>query len=212
MQSEYEQTGLAFGTTGGRIDRLVEALQVIKGLFSDDPLSFAGTHYRISDMHGHPSPIQRPHPPILLGGSGKRILSLAAREADIVSILPRGMVEEAGAPQRIDLVDAGAASVARKVAWIREAAAERHRDLELNLFIVDSELAAGEEDGAGRLASRLSLTRRQVTESPHLLAGTVDQIAQQLRGMRKEYGISYLVVFDEQMERFAPVVASLANR
>ncbi len=211
MQSEYEQVGLAFGTAGGRIDRLVESLQVIKGLFSGDPVNFAGTHYRITDMRGHPSPVQRPHPPILLGGSGKRILSVAAREADIVSILPRGMVE-AGGPQRIDLADAGAASVARKVAWIREAAAERFQDLELNLFIMDIELAAGEEAGAGQLASRLSLSHRQVTETPHLLAGTVDQIGQQLRGTRKEYGISYLVVFDEQMERFAPVVASLANR
>jgi alkanesulfonate monooxygenase SsuD/methylene tetrahydromethanopterin reductase-like flavin-dependent oxidoreductase (luciferase family) len=173
MQSEYEQVGLAFGTVGGRIDRLVESLQVIKGLFSGDPVNFAGTHYRISDMRGHPSPVQRPHPPILLGGSGKRILSVAAREADIVSILPRGMVE-AGGPQHI-------------------------------------ELAAGEEAGAGQLASRLSLSRRQVRETPHLLAGTVDQIGQQLRGTRKEYGISYLVVFDEHMERFAPVVASLAN-
>ncbi|HEX6477438.1 MAG TPA: TIGR03621 family F420-dependent LLM class oxidoreductase [Ktedonobacteraceae bacterium] len=211
MQSEYEQVGLAFGTAGERIDRLVESLQVIKRLFSGDPVNFSGTHYRITDMRGHPSPVQRPHPPILLGGSGKRILSVAAREADIVSILPRGMVETGG-PQRIDLADAGAASVARKVAWIREAAAERFQDLELNLFIVDIEMAAGEESGARQLASRLSLGRQQVTETPHLLAGTVDQIGQQLRRTRKEYGISYLVVFEEQMERFAPVVASLANR
>ena len=87
MQSEYEQIGFAFDTPRVRIDRLVEALWVIKGLFSDDPVTFAGTHYQIVGMRGHPSPVQRPLPPILLGGNGKRILSVAAREADIVSIL-----------------------------------------------------------------------------------------------------------------------------
>ncbi len=211
MQSEYEQVGIAFDTPRVRIDRMVEALQVIKGLFSGDPVTFAGTHYQITGMRGHPSPLQRPRPPILLGGNGKRILSVAAREADIVSILPRGMLELEGL-QRIDLADAGSTSVARKVAWIREAAAERFQDLELNLFILDMALTDRQGDGADRLALRFALSREQVMDIPHLLAGTVDQIGQQLREAREQYGISYLVVFDEHMEQFAPIVAHLANQ
>jgi probable F420-dependent oxidoreductase len=211
MQSEYEQVGLAFGTPRVRIDRVVEALQVIKGLFSGDPVTFAGTHYQITGMQGHPSPVQRPHPPILLGGNGKRILSVAAQEADIVSIIPRGLVE-LGGQQRIDLADAGSTSVARKVAWIREAAAERFQDLELNLFIVDMALTDRRGDGVDQLAHRFSLSREQVMQTPHLLVGTVDQIGEQLQEAREEYGISYLVVFDEHMEQFAPIVAHLANQ
>ncbi len=211
MQSEYEQVGIAFDTPRVRIDRMVEALQVIKGLFSGDPVTFAGTHYQITGMRGHPPPLQRPRPPILLGGNGKRILSVAAREADIVSILPRGMLELEGL-QRIDLADAGSTSVARKVAWIREAAAERFQDLELNLFILDMALTDRQGDGADRLALRFALSREQVMDIPHLLAGTVDQIGQQLRETREQYGISYLVVFDEHMEQFAPIVAHLANQ
>jgi probable F420-dependent oxidoreductase len=210
MQSEYEQVGFSFDPPGVRIERMVEALQVIKGLFSDDPVTFTGTYYQITAMRGRPSPVQRPHPPIMLGGSGKRILSVAAREADIVSIIPGGMLEPG--LQRIDLSDAASMSVARKVAWIRESAAERFQDLELNLFIVDIAITDRRGDGADRLAHRRSLSREQVMDTPHLLAGTVDQIDEQLRKARQEYGISYLVVFEEYMEQFAPIVAQLANQ
>src|SRR5437763_9553253 len=169
MQSEYEQVGFAFDTPRVRIDRMVEALRVIKGLFSGDPVTFAGTHYQITGMRGHPSPLQRPRPPILLGGNGKRMLSVAAREADIDSILPRGMSELEGL-QRIDLADVGSTSFARRVAWVRESAAERFQDLELNLFIVDVALSDRRGHGADRLAHRFALTREQVMEIPHLLA------------------------------------------
>jgi len=211
MESEYEQVGLAFGTPRVRIDRMVEALQVIKGLFSDDPVTFAGVHYQVTAMRGHPSPVQRPHPPILLGGSGKRILYVAAREADIVSIIPRGMVE-LGSLQHIDLADAGSTSLAQKVVWIREAAAERFQDLELNLFIVDMALTDRGEDGADQLAHRFALSREQVMEIPHLLTGTAGQIGERLQEAREQYGVSYLTVFDEHMEQFAPIVAHLANQ
>lgn len=210
MQSEYDQVGLAFDPPGVRIERMVEALQVIKNLFSDEPVTFAGTHYQITAMRGHPSPIQRPHPPILLGGSGKRILSVAAREADIVSIIPSGIMEPGGT--RIDLADAASTSVARKVEWIREAAAERFQKLELNLLIVDMALSDRRGDGVDRLAHRFALSREQVMETPHLLAGTVEQIGAQLREARQAYGISYLAVFEEHMEQFAPIVAQLANQ
>jgi probable F420-dependent oxidoreductase len=210
MQSEYEQVGLSFDAPGIRIGRMVEALQVIKGLFSDDPVTFTGTHYQIAAMRGRPSPIQRPHPPILLGGNGKRILSVAAREADIVSILPSGMLEPGR--QHIDLADAACTSVAQKVAWIREAAAERFQNLEINLFIVDLALSDRRGDGVDRLARRFALSREQVMQTPYLLAGTVDHIEEQLQKARQDYGISYLVVFEEHMEQFAPIVAQLAHQ
>jgi len=98
------------------------------------------------------------------------------------------------------------------VAWIREAAAERFQNLELNLFIVDLALTDRRGDGADRLAQRFALSREQVIEFPHLLAGTIDQIGERLRDIREAYGISYLVLFEEHMEEFAPAVAHLANQ
>ncbi|HEY6540795.1 MAG TPA: TIGR03621 family F420-dependent LLM class oxidoreductase [Ktedonobacteraceae bacterium] len=211
MQSEYERIGLAFDPPGIRIERMVEALQIITGLFSDEPMTFSGVYYQVAGMRGSPSPLQRPHPPILLGGSGKRILSVAAREADIVNIIPRGMVEP-GSAQRIDLSDAGATSLAQKVAWIREAAGERFQSLELNLFILDMALNDRQGDGADRLAHRFALSREQVLKSPHLLVGTVNHIVDRLQETRAKYGISYLVIFDEYIEQFAPIVAQLTNQ
>jgi probable F420-dependent oxidoreductase len=86
MASDYEQAGIPFDGPGTRIVRLEEALQIIRGLFGGAPFSFAGVHYRIKDLEGSPLPVQKPHPPILLGGGGRRMLRLAAREADIVNV------------------------------------------------------------------------------------------------------------------------------
>jgi probable F420-dependent oxidoreductase len=212
MQAEYEQVGLAFDPPGVRIERMVEGLRIIKGLFTGEPLTFSGVYYKVAGMRGSPTPLQRPRPPILLGGSGKRILSVAAREADIINIIPRGMVEPGKADaQRIDLSDAGDAALAQKVAWIREAAEERFQSLELNLFILDMALHEQKGEGIDRLARRFAVSREQVMQTPHLLAGSVGHIVERLHKIRAEYGISYLVLFDEYMEQFAPVVAQLAN-
>ena len=86
LVSDYEQAGIPYDPAGTRIDRLEEALSVIKGLFTGKPFSFTGKHYSIKEMEGSPPPIQKPHPRFLLGGGGRRMLRLAAREADIVHV------------------------------------------------------------------------------------------------------------------------------
>ena len=87
LQSEYDQAGLAYDPPGVRIQRLSEAITVLKGLFAAPPLTFAGDHYTITNLNGFPKPAQRPHPPILIGAGHKRMLMLAGREANIVGIL-----------------------------------------------------------------------------------------------------------------------------
>ena len=86
---EYEGIGMAFDPVPVRSDRLAEAVAVLKGLFGDAPLTYDGRHYRITDLDGLPKPVQRPHPPFLIGGGGRRTLSLAGREAQIVGFAPR---------------------------------------------------------------------------------------------------------------------------
>ncbi len=82
---------MVFEPAGVRVSRLEEAIQVLQGLFADQPLTFAGNHYTITNLNGFPKPAQRPHPPILVGAGSKRMLALAAREADIVGILPKAL-------------------------------------------------------------------------------------------------------------------------
>jgi probable F420-dependent oxidoreductase len=211
MEAEYEQIGLAFDPPGVRIARMTEAVQIIKGLLAGEPVTFSGTYYRVAGMRGNPSPLQRPHPPVLLGGSGKRILAVAAREADIINIIPRGMLEP-GSAQHMDLSDADFAALARKVTWIREAAGERFQDLELNLFVLDVALDDQGATGIDRVAHRFALSREEVMNIPHLLVGTLDHIVERLQEIRATYGISYPALFDEHMEQFAPIVAQLTGR
>ncbi len=84
-----------------RIDRLAEALAVVKGLFADEPCHFEGKHYQVRGLEGTPKPLQRPHPPIVIGGGGKRVLSLAGREADVVAVnmnMPKGVIDASVGP------------------------------------------------------------------------------------------------------------------
>src|SRR5438067_3514050 len=116
---EYEWAGIPFDPPGVRIDRLVEAVRVLKGLFADGPLTFAGRHYTVTGLDGLPKPLQRPHPPLLIGGGSRRVLSLAAREADIISFVPRALPDGT-----TDWADGTAASVAETVACLPEAAGD----------------------------------------------------------------------------------------
>jgi probable F420-dependent oxidoreductase len=130
LRSEYEQAGMPFEPAGVRISRLEEAIRVIKGVFTEAPLTFTGEHYTIRELNGYPKPAQRPHPPILIGAGKQRMLRLAGREADIVGILTtsvaRGTLDD-------DPMERLAESVAQKVAWVREGAGERFDTIELSL-------------------------------------------------------------------------------
>jgi probable F420-dependent oxidoreductase len=205
---DYEQTRIPFDPPGIRVKRLEESLRIISGLFTEGSVTFAGQHYTITNLDGLPKPIQRPHPPILVGGGGPRMLSLAAREANIVSILPRML--PAGGAFRME--ESTAEAVATKVALLQRLAGARFAELELNVLIQQVEIT----DDARGVSEKLHpvwapMTPEQMRETPFLLIGTVDEIVETLRTRRSQLAISYLVVFERDMEAFAPVVARLAN-
>ena len=126
---EYDAIGLSFDATPVRQARLEEAVAVLKGFFGDGPFSFAGEHYTIADLDGQPKPVQRPHPPFLIGGGGRRTLTLAAREADIVGLAPRILPGQRSDPTSLTL-----AAAAEKIEWVREAAGDRFDDLIFNVY------------------------------------------------------------------------------
>ena len=123
MNTDYEQSGIPHDSAKVRIDRMEEGLAVIKGLFADGPFSFEGEHYTITEHEGRPKPVQQPHPPILIGGGGKRVLSIAAREADIVGIAPAAKTGKVDAESA---ADTAADATDRKSAWVKEAAGDRY--------------------------------------------------------------------------------------
>lgn len=211
LRSEYEHAGMIFEPPGVRVSRLAEAIHVLKGLFADQPLTFAGNHYRITDLNGFPKPLQRPHPPILVGAGSKRMLALAAQEANIVGILPKalpnGTISE-------EITERLSATIAQKVEWIRQAAGERFNELELNMVItpIFTEQRRQRAEQLMRERGWRDIPVEHVLDMPSIFIGTLDQIVEDLQWRREQYGFSYFVVSDASMEAFAPVVSRLAGR
>jgi probable F420-dependent oxidoreductase len=207
LREEYEQVGIPFDPAGVRIDRMVEAIRFMKRAFVDDPVSFSGTFYEANDLVLPPKPVQQPHPPLLIGGGSKRVLSIAAREADIVSLTNRALPD--GSKDNNDITDV---ATARKVDWVREAAGERFGKLELSVMISRVILTGDRQAAADQIAVDLGIRPEEVLASPQMLIGTVDDMVEHLRQCRARVGISYFVVLEGAMDAVAPVVAQLAGQ
>lgn len=208
--ADYEMSGIPLDSPATRVDRLEEAVQVIKGFFGEGPFDFEGAHYRVRGLPGIPKPLQKPHPPIMIGGGSRRVLSIAAREADIVSINIR-TTRDGG----FDMASLSAEATDQKVAWVREAAGARLDGLEFNLLVptvivTNSRLQAARDHLQQQKQPDDDASIERWLDSPGVLVGTVDQIVETLRLRRERYGCSYITVF-EPMEPFAPVVARLTG-
>jgi probable F420-dependent oxidoreductase len=208
LTSDYEQTGIPLDPPGIRIERMDEALQIIKSFFAGGSVSFTGKHYKLDAVEAAPVPVQKPHPPILLGGGGKRMLHLAGREADIVNInfnLSEGRINR-------KLVSTGMAGATdEKVAWIKEAAGERFSEIELSVTVFVANLTDDRVSVAEAMAAGLQSEPGEVLQTPHFLIGTVEQIVEDLQARRERFGISYVVVPDEAAQSLAPVVERLTG-
>ena len=206
LREEYDQAGIPFDAPGTRIERMAEAVTLVKGLLAGEPVHFTGRHYSIAGLRGTPTPIQRPHPPLVIGGGGERLLSLAAREASIVSLVPRARRDGGG----LDRGDFGEAAFRQKIEWVRAAAGDRLAALELHTLIQAVVVTDRRAVAAEQLATRFKIGPELVLESPYVLCGTVEEICETLQRRRQTHGISYVTVFDRDLEVFAPVVERLA--
>jgi probable F420-dependent oxidoreductase len=208
MRTDYDTSGIPYDSHGVRIDRLEEALAVIKGLLSGKPFSFEGTHYTISDLTGTPAPVQQPHPPIMIGAGAKRMLSIAAREADIISVnfdLSAGAV---GA----EVVTSGTAELTKgKIDLIRKVAGDRFADIELSVTVFMAAITDDRRQLAEMVAGSFGQPPEMVLESPHFLAGTDDQIVEELERRRELYGFSYIAFGGGSHEAMIPIVRKLAG-
>ncbi len=207
MNSEYEQAGLPFDTPGTRITRLEEALHIFKGLFAAEPLTFAGKYYTITNIDGFPKPLQRPHPPILLGAGGRRMLALAAREADIVGIMAGPL--NAGEPSVNDPAAYAPASFAQKIALLQDVAGERFAQLELSV-IIRPVFTQDRRQGARQVAQMRGwsdVSIEEILQMPTIFIGTVEQIAEQMFERREQYSLSYYMFADQMMETVAPLIS-----
>jgi len=209
MISDYEQMGMPYDRAGVRVDRFVEGLAVIKGAMGPGPFSFEGEHYTITHYDGLPKPVQGPCPPVLIGGGGKRVLSIAAREADIVGVnasLPAGVI----GPEALATMTEKA--TLDKVKIVADAAGDRIGDIEMNIrtfFVSVTDDRAGELSG---VAQMIGIDEPLVDTSPFALIGSTQKIVEDLLARREQYGFSYITIGSSEFEDFAPVVADLAGK
>lgn len=204
---DYRQLGMPYDAAGTRIDRMLESLDIIRRLLSGDEVTHHGRFYRLDRARVHPSPIQRPHPPIMLGAGGPRMVRIAAREAQIVSLVPQ--FSAAGRPM---IRHATEAALERRAALVRKAAGDRFDDLELNVFVGDAGIVGHPETlSASARALVKSAGPALIGGSPYLLYGTVDGLERAMRRRRERTGVSSYGIPARAMEAFAPLVARLAG-
>lgn len=216
LRADYDTCGIPFDPPGVRIERLEEAVRVIKDLWGEEPVDFTGRYYRVTDLNLQPKPTQRPRPPIFIGGGGRRMLTLAAREADIVGLDPQGT--SAGTK---NLGTTAVEVVAQQIDWIRAAAGARFADIELQTLAWVVQITEDRRHGADEVAAMAASwptslitnppNAEHILASPQFLVGTVEQIVADLQEYRERYGISYYTVFGEAVDDFSPVVARLAG-
>lgn len=211
FEGDYKQASIAFEPVGVRVSRLEEAVQLIKRFFHDDVLNFSGKYYQVEGLEAKPKPVQ-PSIPLYIGGAGKRMLSLAAREADIVGLGAKFVGPAAFA---FDLRSTLPAGSAEKLEWIRQAAGERFEQIELSTTAVFSVVTMNSAQGMGvvqQLAGRSGFSPEEVLSSMLVLVGSPDQIVEKLLYQRERFGISCIEILEGSLETFAPVVAKLAGK
>jgi probable F420-dependent oxidoreductase len=202
LQSDYDKTGLPYYSPAERIERLGETVQICKALFSPqaDCVTLSGKYYTIRNLDALPHPVQQPHLPIMIGGRQKRMLSLAAREADIVGI---SLLDQRGS----GVPDPP--SFAQKVEWVRHAAGARLDAVEIHVNASLVHVGKVPDSAVEQQALRRGMTPEQVLDSPGTLVGSVDAIVERLLACRAEFGVTYYVIQGRLMDAFAPVVARL---
>ena len=204
LMSDFEQTGFPFDPPGVRAGALEESVQIIKSLLRGEPVTFAGKHYRFTEFQSFPRPVQA-HVPLMIGAGGPRMLRLAAREADIVSVLP--LMRPQGGD--FHLRESTAEAFRRKVDLLRDTAGPRFNELEIHMLVQRFMPTDRPRDVAEELSQSWGMSPDEVLGSPYILIGSVDGIVEQIEQRRENLGISYYVVFEPHLETFAPVLERL---
>ena len=208
MRTDYEEAGLRYDEPAVRIDRLEEALAVFRQLFDDGRATFEGTHYRVTEALGMPRPATPGGPKLVIGGGGRRVLTLAAQHADIVGVNPSlrsGAVDAATARSAV------AERYDERLRWIKDAAGERFDDLEIQILTFIVAVDADPMEVAKAMAPGLGISEEAALDAPLALVGDVEQLCDTLAARRERWAASYWVIHEGEVDAFGPVVARLTG-
>jgi len=207
MTSDYRELGMTYDPAPRRVDRLEEAIPLVKRLLAGETVTHHGEHYQMERASAGVPTVQRPRPPLAIGAGGPRMLGLAAREADIVGLIPgfseRGWHLFGQATEK---------ATAEKIGRIRDAAGDRFERLEINIWLASAGLAGSGNSLLGSAAAATMGAATAVFGSPYILYGTLGSVREKLQRRRDELGISYYTLPSRSMESMAPLVEALAGK
>lgn len=208
LREDYEQSGIPMDRPSVRIARLAESLEIMRSLWRTGTATFSGEHYRVTGAKGFPTPVTPGGPSLVIGGGGRRILTLAGQYADVVSVVPSLAAGHIGPEVAAEAV---LDRYQDRVRWARDAAGDRADDLELQCWTATVQVVPNANEIFESLAPIFDLTPDQLRAAPLALIGTAPEIAETLRKRREELGFSYIVVHEAEMDALAPVIAELAG-
>jgi probable F420-dependent oxidoreductase len=208
LVDDYKALGTSYDTAPIRIDRLTEALQVIRMFFSGPSVTFCGRYYRLDGLEALPRSAQDPRPPVLVGGGGPRMLALAGSLADIAAVHarlgPGGF--DAGAAEGLSR-----ASIDKKISLVAAAASQAGRPVPAIQFTCYDVNIAGVQVTPIRPMFSAFIDAHPVSfaDSPTSLRGEIGKCVDDLRRWRDELGISYWNL-GGNVDAIAPIVARLS--
>jgi probable F420-dependent oxidoreductase len=207
LQAEYEAIGVTWDRAGVRLDRLEETLGLLRACFGDGEVDVHGTHINASGFEALPKP-PNGTPPIMIGGGAKRVLGIAGREADIVSL---NFDNSSGKLGSAGVGSSTAELTAQKIGWIRDGAGDRFDEIELEIAAYFTVVTDQRQSTLEAMAPGFALTADQLAVHPHTLVGSVDSICEQLVERRETYGISYVTFGARAFDSVVPIVERLAG-
>ncbi len=206
VASEYEALGIPMDRPGIRIDRMVEYVEMSRQFFAGEDMNYRGEHVHVVDTAAMPVCPQPGGPKIMIGGGSPRVLGIAGRLADIVSI---NFDNSAGKIGEHGLNSGTADGTTNKLDWIRAGAGDRFDDLEIEIGAYFTTVTDNRQATLEAVAPMMGMTPAALAEHPHTLIGSVDEICDTLVERRERYGTSYVTVGRDALDDFAPVVSRL---
>jgi probable F420-dependent oxidoreductase len=207
LDRDYHSTGIPFDRGRVRVARLAEAVTLLKRLFTEDQVTFAGEHYRVEKAECRPKTVQQPHPPFLVAGGGPDILALAGREADIVAIVPAGITGSGKIPPEKFRLE----TMREQIGLVRQAAGARFAEIELSMFL-DCTLTDDREKAIADQAEKSKVDAETVRNNAYRGIGTLREIRDHILRVRDAIGITYFCLRGPDVEKLGPIVGDLAGR
>jgi probable F420-dependent oxidoreductase len=197
LRDEYHAHDYPYPTNRQRLDQLSEGLKLIKAMWTQEAPTYHGPFFKVEKAYNRPRPVQQPYPPIMIGGSGRKLLEISAREADIANLAPpltRGRLDAEV------MVKFDKPRLKQKVAMLHEfaTAAGRSPDaIEISGFCAIT-VSRNQSDANTAVAATMKAmgypSEDAVRNSPSMLFGTPDELKREIRSRIEEFGMTYFIL------------------